>query len=91
MTNRLQFEHRQPRADWKNRPFDEFEAPVQKTESFARAILNIASNMSVDNPEDGYIVDSLIHNSTTIMDQMLDLQEMITSLQQESKKVESSK
>ena len=91
MTNRLQFEHRQPRAHWKNRPFDAFEIPVQKVERFAQEILEIACNMSIGEGEDSSDVDSLIYKSSTIRDQMLDLQEMIESLQQESKKVESSK
>ena len=90
MTNRLQFEHRQPRGDWKNRSFDVFEIPLQKAERFAQEILELACNMSVDDGEDSSDVDSLIHKSCTIRDQMRDLQEMIEILRQESRMVVSS-
>ena len=80
MTDRLKFEHRQPNADWQDSISNillPLELAAQRAATHAKAIFDLAVNITLSAPMHEDDIDALIHQSEAIRNQMLDLQEMV--------------
>ena len=80
MARKLEFKHRQPRADWgENIESFMISLPVHigPAALIAQELLDAATNLSIAKAPSTETVDELIHKSMIVRDYLLDVYEML--------------
>ncbi len=84
MTDKIQFEHRQPPQGWTESASGIstwLRGPVEAAKLLAQEILDAVGNMSIRNAPDEDDVEALIHKSNIVLHQLGDISVLLDHLE----------
>ena len=84
MTDKIQFEHRQPPQGWTESASGIstwLRDPVESARLLAQESLNVSANLSIRNAPDEDEVEALIHKSSIVLHQLGDVSVLLDHLE----------